>query len=169
VKNNHRPSPTHGTNNLLLSSSPVPDIAKPIHNRSRFSEAHPCQLRRLSRVTTDSDQRLGLERRQHQPRRRPGDVQVTALQLAVAYAAITNGGTIVRPHIGLEVESAVNAVLERIQPAPARHMNIDPPRQILSVWLFGNRGKSIAGASKTLCAPRPNRSVRSDQSHRSGR
>ena len=33
-----------------------------------------------------------------------GDVQVTPLQLATAYSAIANGGTVVRPHIGLDVQ-----------------------------------------------------------------
>jgi penicillin-binding protein 2 len=55
-----------------------------------------------------------------------GDVQVTPLQLAVAYAAIANGGTIVRPHIGLEVDSADGSVLQKIQPPPGHNINIDP-------------------------------------------
>jgi penicillin-binding protein 2 len=55
-----------------------------------------------------------------------GDVQVTPLQLATAYSAIANGGTIVRPHIGLDIESPDGAVLQRINPAPARHININP-------------------------------------------
>jgi penicillin-binding protein 2 len=55
-----------------------------------------------------------------------GDVQVTPLQLAVAYSAIANGGTIVRPHLGLDVENNDGTVLQRISPPPARHVNIDP-------------------------------------------
>jgi penicillin-binding protein 2 len=55
-----------------------------------------------------------------------GDVEVSPLQLAVAYAAIANGGTIVRPHIGLEVDSTNGTRLRRIQPAPVRHLNIQP-------------------------------------------
>jgi penicillin-binding protein 2 len=54
-----------------------------------------------------------------------GDVQVTPLQLAVAYSAIANGGTIVRPHIGLDVQQPDGTVLQRIDPPPARHVNID--------------------------------------------
>ena len=33
-----------------------------------------------------------------------GDLQADPLQMAVAYAAIANGGDVVRPHVGLEVE-----------------------------------------------------------------
>ena len=33
-----------------------------------------------------------------------GDLQATPLQMAVAYAAIANGGTVVTPHLGLQVE-----------------------------------------------------------------
>jgi penicillin-binding protein 2 len=55
-----------------------------------------------------------------------GDVQVTPLQLAVAYAALANGGTVVRPHIGLDVQNPDGTILQKINPAPTRHININP-------------------------------------------
>ena len=55
-----------------------------------------------------------------------GDVQVTPLQLAVAYSAFANGGTIITPHLGLNVQNADGTVLQQIDPAPARHISIDP-------------------------------------------
>jgi penicillin-binding protein 2 len=55
-----------------------------------------------------------------------GDVEVTPLQLAVAYATIANGGTVVRPHIGLDVQQPDGTVLQRIDPPPARHLQINP-------------------------------------------
>jgi len=55
-----------------------------------------------------------------------GDVQVSPLQLGVAYSAIANGGNIVRPHIGSDVENPDGTVLQRIDPPPARNIHIDP-------------------------------------------
>jgi len=55
-----------------------------------------------------------------------GDVQVTPVQLATAYAAIANGGSIVRPHIGADIESPDGTVLQKIDPPAARHLNINP-------------------------------------------
>jgi penicillin-binding protein 2 len=55
-----------------------------------------------------------------------GDVQVTPLQLAVAYSAIANGGTVVRPHVGLDVQDANGIVLQNFNPPPVRHLAIDP-------------------------------------------
>jgi penicillin-binding protein 2 len=55
-----------------------------------------------------------------------GDLQVTPLQLAVAYAALANGGTIVRPHLGLDIQAGDGTVLQAINPPPSRHLTIDP-------------------------------------------
>ncbi len=55
-----------------------------------------------------------------------GDVQVTPLQLAVAYSALANGGMIVRPHIGLAAESQDGTVLQKLDPPPPRHIDINP-------------------------------------------
>jgi penicillin-binding protein 2 len=55
-----------------------------------------------------------------------GDVQVTPLQLAVAYSTIANGGTVVRPHLGLAVTAPDGTVLQKIQPPAARHINVNP-------------------------------------------
>lgn len=51
-----------------------------------------------------------------------GDFLATPLQMAVAYAAIENGGTIVRPHIGLQITDRDGAVLQKIDPKPARRV-----------------------------------------------
>ncbi len=55
-----------------------------------------------------------------------GDVQVSPLQLAVVYSAIANGGTVVTPHLGLDIEQPDGTVLQEFNPPPARHLNINP-------------------------------------------
>jgi penicillin-binding protein 2 len=55
-----------------------------------------------------------------------GDVQVTPLQLAVAYSALANGGTIVHPHIGEDVQTENGTVLQTVNPRPWRHLDINP-------------------------------------------
>jgi penicillin-binding protein 2 len=44
--------------------------------------------------------------------------------MATAYSALFNGGTVVRPHLGLQVENSLGRVLQRIDPRPARHIDI---------------------------------------------
>ncbi len=53
-----------------------------------------------------------------------GDFLATPLQLAVSYAAIENGGTVVRPHVGLEITDTYGRVLQSIAPKPARRIDI---------------------------------------------
>jgi penicillin-binding protein 2 len=55
-----------------------------------------------------------------------GDLQTNPLQMAVAYAALGNGGTIVTPHMGMEVEDAAGRVLREFDPKPRRKVKIDP-------------------------------------------
>jgi penicillin-binding protein 2 len=44
-----------------------------------------------------------------------GDLLVTPLQLAEAFAALTNGGTLHRPHIGLRVQTPQGEVMRKMQ------------------------------------------------------
>jgi penicillin-binding protein 2 len=55
-----------------------------------------------------------------------GDLQTNPLQMAVAYAALGNGGTIVTPHLGMEIEDAAGRVLKEFDPKPRRKVHIDP-------------------------------------------
>ncbi len=54
-----------------------------------------------------------------------GDVQASPLQLAIVYSALENGGTIVRPHLGLSVQDNAGTVLQTINPPPSRHISIN--------------------------------------------
>jgi penicillin-binding protein 2 len=53
-----------------------------------------------------------------------GDVQVTPLQLARAYAALANGGKLVTPHLGGRVVGPDGETVARIRPEPKRHLKI---------------------------------------------
>jgi penicillin-binding protein 2 len=55
-----------------------------------------------------------------------GDLQTNPLQMALAYAALANGGTVVTPHVGLEVDDAAGRVLREFDPKPRRHVRMDP-------------------------------------------
>jgi penicillin-binding protein 2 len=97
-----------------------------------------------------------------------GDLQTNPLQMAVAYAAIANGGTIVTPHVGMEVDDAAGRVLKEVDPGPRRHVHIDPEYQAAileglhdaaqngsgtSFEVFGGFPTPVAG--KTGTAQRP--------------
>ena len=55
-----------------------------------------------------------------------GDLQADPLQMAVAYAAIANGGTVVRPHVGLRAQDPAGRVVQEVNPTPRREVEIDP-------------------------------------------
>ena len=54
-----------------------------------------------------------------------GDVQASPLQMAVAYATLENGGTVVRPHLGLTIQSDTGSPIQEIDTPPARHVQIN--------------------------------------------
>jgi penicillin-binding protein 2 len=61
-----------------------------------------------------------------------GDVMVTPLQLARAYAALANGGTLVTPHLGGRVVNVNGKTVRRIKPQPTRHLPIsDENRSVI--------------------------------------
>lgn len=53
-----------------------------------------------------------------------GDLNATPLQLAVAYAALGNGGQVPRPHLALRAEDALGQTTQLIDPAPSRELDI---------------------------------------------
>jgi penicillin-binding protein 2 len=61
-----------------------------------------------------------------------GDVMVTPLQLARAYAALANGGLLVTPHLGGRIVDVNGKTVERIKPPPKRHLRIsDETRNVI--------------------------------------
>jgi penicillin-binding protein 2 len=97
-----------------------------------------------------------------------GDLQTTPLQMAIAYAALGNGGTIVTPHVGKELLDAAGRVLKEFRFGARRHVKIDPAsRQAIMEGLHGSAqgpegtasavfgGFPVPIAGKTGTAERP--------------
>jgi penicillin-binding protein 2 len=93
-----------------------------------------------------------------------GDLQASPLQMAIAYAALGNGGTVVTPHVGKEVTDAAGRVLEEFTPPPRRQIQIDSEyRSVIleglhdaaqapegtSYEVFGNFPVPVAGKTGT--------------------
>jgi penicillin-binding protein 2 len=97
-----------------------------------------------------------------------GDLQTNPLQMALAYAALGNGGKIPTPHVGLEVEDAAGRVVKEFDFKAQRKIHIDPAYRTAileglhaaaqegegtAVSVFGGFPIDIAG--KTGTAERP--------------
>jgi penicillin-binding protein 2 len=55
-----------------------------------------------------------------------GDLQANPLQMAIAYAAVANGGYVVKPRLGLRIEDAAGRAMQELRPAPRRKLDIAP-------------------------------------------
>jgi penicillin-binding protein 2 len=58
-----------------------------------------------------------------------GDVNVTPLQLAVVYSAISNGGDVLQPQIVKRIESPDGALVEEFAPRLTRHVELTPEQR----------------------------------------
>jgi penicillin-binding protein 2 len=54
-----------------------------------------------------------------------GDLQATPLQLATAYSTIANGGKVVRPHLGMQVEDGQGRLVEQLRTPIRRRLEFD--------------------------------------------
>jgi penicillin-binding protein 2 len=91
-----------------------------------------------------------------------GPIQVSPLQLAVAYSAIVNGGTVVRPHVGGAIVRG--GAVEPLRFKPVRRLRLvdawaikqglyDAAHQGTSAAVFGNFPVAVAGKTGTAEAP----------------
>ncbi len=61
-----------------------------------------------------------------------GDLQTNPLQMAIAYATLANGGNVVTPHVGREVDDAAGRVEREFEPKPRRHVKFkDESRDVI--------------------------------------
>jgi penicillin-binding protein 2 len=66
-----------------------------------------------------------------------GDLQANPLQMAIAYAAVANGGYVVKPRLGLRIEDAAGRAMQELRPSPRRKLDIEPEnRQAILDGLF---------------------------------
>ncbi len=71
-----------------------------------------------------------------------GDLQGNPLKLAVAYAAVANGGRVLKPRIGLRIEDSSGRVLQELQAPTERRLSIRP--EFRQAILEGLRGAASA-------------------------
>jgi len=76
-----------------------------------------------------------------------GDLQTDPLQMAVAYAALGNGGRLVTPHVGKELEDAAGRVLEEFAPKPQGKIKIDPDTRDVIMQGLHDSAQSPEGTS----------------------
>jgi penicillin-binding protein 2 len=72
-----------------------------------------------------------------------GDLQADPLQMAVAYAAVANGGRVLRPRLGLRIEDATGRALQQLDAPTARRVKIAK----------GNRDAILEGLHGAASAP----------------
>src|SRR5262245_34951408 len=72
-----------------------------------------------------------------------GDLQANPLQMAVAYAALANGGRVLRPRLGLRIEDATGRALQELDPPTARRIKLAPETR--TAILEGLRGAAKIG------------------------
>ena len=96
-----------------------------------------------------------------------GNTRVTLIQLAMAYAAIANGGTLYVPQLVQAVEAPDGSVLEEFPPRVRRRIDVDPQHLTLRDRRHVRRGQRHEGHG-VRGAHRRRRSGRGQDRHRAG-
>jgi penicillin-binding protein 2 len=76
-----------------------------------------------------------------------GDLQTNPLQMAIAYATLANGGTVVTPHVGKEIDDPAGRVLKEFDPKPRRRIHIDPDYRTAILEGLHDAAQNGAGTS----------------------
>lgn len=75
-----------------------------------------------------------------------GYTQASPLQMAVAYAALGNGGYVVTPHLGKGIDNASGEAVQEIEQPPRRKLDLDP-RNTSAILAGLNRAAQGAGGT----------------------
>lgn len=81
-----------------------------------------------------------------------GNMEATPLQLAVTYAAIANGGTVVTPHLGLKVTDAAGNTVRDLEPRSSRKVDMAPSTLDLVRQGLYDAANSSSGTSSGVFA-----------------
>jgi penicillin-binding protein 2 len=88
-----------------------------------------------------------------------GDLQATPLQLATAYSTIINGGRVVRPHLGKQIEDGGGRLVEELRTPSRRRVDLDESgRQAIMAGLHG-AATAADGTSSDVFADFPYRDM----------
>jgi penicillin-binding protein 2 len=88
-----------------------------------------------------------------------GDLQATPLQLATAYSTIANGGRVVRPHLGKQIEDGGGRLVEELRTPARRRVELDPAgREAIMAGLHG-AATAADGTSSDVFADFPYRDM----------
>jgi penicillin-binding protein 2 len=79
-----------------------------------------------------------------------GEVQISPLQMAVAYSSIATDGRVPRPHLGLEVQDRTGRVVQRIETAAARRLKISPVYQQAVLGGLARAAQQPGGTSQPV-------------------
>jgi penicillin-binding protein 2 len=81
-----------------------------------------------------------------------GQFEASPLQMAVAYSAIVNGGTVWRPQIGERIVSPTGQIVEDLPSPSSRHVTIDSyDRSLVLAGLHGAAQSSGGTSCPTFC------------------
>jgi penicillin-binding protein 2 len=76
-----------------------------------------------------------------------GFLQTNPLQMAIAYATVANGGTVVTPHVGMQVEDPTGGILKEFEPPPRRHVHVNPTYRAAILEGMHEAAQSAGGTS----------------------
>jgi penicillin-binding protein 2 len=101
-------------------------LPSPSWRAKRNKLEHSCERKRHVSACGIADGRVWSEGDNENLAVGQGDVGVSPLQLATAYSALANGGRVVTPHLGLQIEDSSGSVVQRIDKPSARRIPLSP-------------------------------------------